>query len=56
VAPAGSRGALWLATQELVCGVGDTIMLFVGNAINLALAASVAGDPGADAGGVTQLF
>lgn len=48
--------ALWLATLGLVSGVSNTIMLFVGHAINVALASDRASNPGADAGAITPLF
>jgi hypothetical protein len=48
--------AVWLATLGLVAGVSNSILLFVGYAINVALASSLSGSQGADAGVVAPLF
>jgi hypothetical protein len=46
----------WLATLGLVAGVSNSILLFVGYGINVALASSLSSSQGADAGVVAPLF
>jgi hypothetical protein len=48
--------ALWLATLGLVAGVSNTIMLFVGNAINVAIASYLTGTRDADPRVIAPLF
>jgi hypothetical protein len=48
--------AAWLATLGLVVGIGGSALLFVGYAINLALASYASGNPNVDAAVVAPLF
>jgi hypothetical protein len=48
--------ALWLATLGLVAGVSNTILLFVGQAINVAVASYLTSSPRVDASVITPLF
>jgi hypothetical protein len=48
--------ALWLATLGLAAGIGNSLTLFAGHAINVALANDVASRYGSDTGLITALF